>query len=122
MRFPLSEAEEAFRQHRRAFCATHLDRDLAARGRAGAQLFCADYTGWQRSLAKGGLLGGAWPQAHGGKGWSALRSYFSRRNALCRARRGCSPSVSIPWAPSFPNSAAMRKESASCPRSLMRGP
>lgn len=86
MRFPLSEAEEAFRQHIRDFCATHLDKDLAARVRAGAELSCEDYTGWQRSLAKGGLLGGAWPQAHGGKGWSALQSYlFDEECALAGA-------------------------------------
>ena len=86
MRFPLTEAEEAFRQQIRDFCATNLDSDLAARVRAGAELSREDYTGWQARLAKGGLLGGAWPKAQGGQGWSALQSYlFDEECALAGA-------------------------------------
>ncbi|HEU0222639.1 MAG TPA: acyl-CoA dehydrogenase family protein [Paracoccaceae bacterium] len=76
MRFPLSPDEEAFRTEVQQFCAERLPRDLATKVFAGADLERADYVGWQRILAAGGLLCGAWPEAHGGRGWSPLQAYL----------------------------------------------
>jgi alkylation response protein AidB-like acyl-CoA dehydrogenase len=76
VRFPLTPEESAFRDEVRRFCTTHLPRSLAAKVEAGVELEREDYVGWQRILAEGGMLGGAWPQADGGQGWSALQSYI----------------------------------------------
>lgn len=76
MRFPLTSEEESFRTEVREFCRQALPRDLSAKVEAGVDLDREDYVGWQRILARGGFLGGAWPVAHGGKGWSALQSYL----------------------------------------------
>lgn len=76
MRFPLTEDEETFRAGVRDFCARALPPSLKERVEAGVDLDRADYVGWQQTLAAGGLLCGAWPKSHGGKGWSALQSYL----------------------------------------------
>ncbi len=76
MRFPLTPEEESFRAEVREFCQQALPGDLSAKVEAGVDLEREDYVGWQRILAQGGFLGGAWPVAHGGKGWSALQSYL----------------------------------------------
>jgi alkylation response protein AidB-like acyl-CoA dehydrogenase len=76
LQFPLSAEEEGFRQEVRAFCAGHLESQLAAKVEAGVDLERQDYVGWQQTLAGGGLLCGAWPERFGGKGWSALQSYL----------------------------------------------
>jgi alkylation response protein AidB-like acyl-CoA dehydrogenase len=84
--FPFRPEEEAFRQQIRAFCRGHLRADLADRVRAGVDLERDDYVGWQRTLAAGGLLCGAWPVDRGGQGWSALQSYlFDEECALAGA-------------------------------------
>jgi alkylation response protein AidB-like acyl-CoA dehydrogenase len=86
VRFPLTEQEETFRAAIREFCAQHLPATLAEKVVTGVELTREDYVLWQRILAKGGLLGGAWPVAHGGKGWSALQSYiFDEECALAGA-------------------------------------
>ena len=76
MRFPLTRDEEAFRLNVREFCAANLSPELAAKVEAGVDLEREDYVGWQRALAEGGLLCGAWPRKHGGQGWTALQSYL----------------------------------------------
>lgn len=76
MRFPLTEDEEAFRASVRDFCARALPPSLKEKVEAGVDLDRADYVGWQQTLGAGGLLCGAWPKSHGGKGWSALQSYL----------------------------------------------
>ncbi len=76
MRFPLTPDEEAFRSRVQDFCAGHLPATLATKVEAGVDLGRNDYVGWQRTLAEGGLLCGAWPEKFGGKGWSALQSYL----------------------------------------------
>ncbi len=76
MRFPLTEAEEAFRADVRDFCARTLPMALAERVEAGVDLERVDYVGWQQALAGGGLLCGAWARSHGGQGWSAVQSYL----------------------------------------------
>jgi alkylation response protein AidB-like acyl-CoA dehydrogenase len=76
VRFPLTPEESAFRAEVQRFCSAHLPRSLAAKVEAGVDLDREDYVGWQRILAAGGMLGGAWPKGQGGKGWSALQSYI----------------------------------------------
>lgn len=86
VRFPLTEQEEAFRAEIRQFCAQNLPTSLSDKVAAGVELSRDDYVLWQKILAKGGLLGGAWPVAQGGKGWSALQSYiFDEECALAGA-------------------------------------
>jgi alkylation response protein AidB-like acyl-CoA dehydrogenase len=76
LRFPLTGEEEAFRAEVRDFCARNLPRALAGKVEAGVDLEREDYVGWQKLLADGGLLCGAWARPYGGKGWSALQSYL----------------------------------------------
>lgn len=76
MRFPLTDEEQDFRRRIRAFCAANLPADLVAKVEANVDLEREDYVEWQRILARGGLLGGAWPVSAGGGGWSALQSYI----------------------------------------------
>ncbi|WP_342363637.1 acyl-CoA dehydrogenase family protein [Terrarubrum flagellatum] len=86
MRFPLTPDEEEFRQRVRAFCAENLPRSLAKKVRANVELDREDYVGWQKRLAKGGLLCGAWAREDGGQDWSALQSYlFDEECALAGA-------------------------------------
>ncbi len=76
MQFPLTPDEEAFRLRVADFCTVHLSRDLADRVEAGVDLRRDDYVGWQKTLAAGDLLCGAWPERFGGRNWSALQSYL----------------------------------------------
>ncbi len=76
MRFPLTQLEESFRAEVRGFCAENLPPVLSERVTANVDLTRDDYVGWQRILARGGFLCGAWPEAQGGKGWTALQSYL----------------------------------------------
>lgn len=76
MRFPLTAEEEAFSRQVRQFCADRLPSRLAEKVAAGVDLDRDDYVGWQQTLADGGLLCGAWPRGHGGKGWTPLQSYL----------------------------------------------
>ncbi len=86
MRFPLTAEEEEFRCKIRDFCAENLPYGLAAKVVAGAKLSREDYVGWQRILAQGGLLCGAWPAAHGGHDWSPVQAYlFDEECALAGA-------------------------------------
>ncbi len=86
MRFPLTDEEERFQGNIRAFCAANLPADLARRVEAGVDLDREDFVRWQRILAQGGLLCGAWPEATGGRGWTPLQSYlFDEECALAGA-------------------------------------
>ena len=86
MQFPLSEAECEFRRRIRDFCRQNLPPGLARRVEAGVELGREDYVGWQRILARGGLLCGAWPAEYSGGGWSPLQSYlFDEECALAGA-------------------------------------
>ena len=86
VRFPLTREEEDFRAEIRQFCAANLPASLSQKVVAGVDLAREDYVGWQQILARGGLLGGAWPVPEGGKGWSALQSYvFDEECALAGA-------------------------------------
>jgi alkylation response protein AidB-like acyl-CoA dehydrogenase len=76
LQFPFTESEERFRRDIRAFCAAHLPADLARRVESGVDLGREDYVRWQRVLAKGGFLCGAWPEAVGGRGWTPLQAYL----------------------------------------------
>jgi len=76
LRFPLTADEEAFRLRIRDFCAANLPSSLSDKVVAGVKLSRADYVGWQKILAQGDILCGAWPSAYGGHDWSPLQAYL----------------------------------------------
>ncbi|MDX3909555.1 MAG: acyl-CoA dehydrogenase family protein [Sphingobium sp.] len=76
MKFPLTAEEEEFRCNIRDFCADNLPSEISEKVVTGVKLSRDDYVEWQRILARGGLLCGAWPAAHGGHDWSPIKAYL----------------------------------------------
>lgn len=86
MKFPLTADEDAFREGIADFCRQNLPSELSAKVFAGVKLSRDDYVGWQRILAGGGILCGAWPSAYGGRDWTPLQAYlFDEQCALAGA-------------------------------------
>ena len=86
MRFPFNREENEFRVSVADFVRERLPRELAVKVEAGVDLSRDDYVDWQKTLAAGGFLCGAWPHEMGGKAWSPLQSYiFDEECALAGA-------------------------------------
>ena len=71
----LDESEElaAFRSEVRAFVATNLPADIAAKGAKGMEMGKDDYVRWQKILYAHNWFAAAWPREHGGAGWDLER-------------------------------------------------
>jgi len=74
MRF--SPALEPFRQEVRSFFAQDYPQDILAKVRAGHALTTPDVRRAERALGAKGWLASAWPQEHGGPGWSIEEQYI----------------------------------------------
>lgn len=71
----LDESEElaAFRAEVRAFVATNLPADIAAKGASAKEISKDDYVRWQKILFANNWFAAAWPKEHGGAGWDLER-------------------------------------------------
>ena len=58
-----------------AFCRTELPADIARKVERGHHLDKQDYVAWQKIMHAHGWMGGHWPRAHGGRGWSPIERW-----------------------------------------------
>ncbi|WP_334153646.1 acyl-CoA dehydrogenase family protein [Tepidimonas sp.] len=68
--------ELAFRDEVRAWIASHLAPDLAAKVHAGLRLSKDDIQGWARILGRQGWLAYRWPVSFGGPGWTPVQQHL----------------------------------------------
>lgn len=63
----------SFRAEIRTFVEHHLPADIEAKGTKGLEFEKQDFVRWQKLLRGRDWFAGAWPEEHGGKGWSLDR-------------------------------------------------
>ncbi|WP_263263165.1 acyl-CoA dehydrogenase family protein [Pseudomonas sp. RIT-PI-S] len=71
-----TERQNQFRDQVRAFLASELPADIAAKGQLGKRLSKADMERWHRILASQGWLASSWPVELGGTGWDAIEKHI----------------------------------------------
>ena len=76
MDLTFSEADRRFRQEVREFVADRLPAETRRKVRGGIRLSKAEMVAWQRLLYRQGWIAPAWPQAHGGPGWTPVQRYI----------------------------------------------
>jgi alkylation response protein AidB-like acyl-CoA dehydrogenase len=78
MQLTLSPQDEAFRDEVRAFLDAKFTPDLRADSARQAGVFAEPDLArrWQRILFERGWVAPAWPQEHGGTGWSPVQRYI----------------------------------------------
>ncbi len=75
MNLTFSKEVEAFRREVRAWFAAEFPKDIIARARAGEALTTAEVRRSEMALGAKGWLAAAWPEEHGGPGWSLEQQY-----------------------------------------------
>lgn len=75
----LTGAAQQMRDRTLEFCRTHLPEDIRHKVRTGAVLEKGDYVRWQKIMHAQGFMGGHWPRAHGGQGWSPLERWVAEQ-------------------------------------------
>ena len=76
MDLTFSPEEDAFRAEVRGFIEENLPADIRAKGEAGVRIVADDIQRWTRILHDQGWVAPAWPEAHGGTGWSTIQIYI----------------------------------------------
>ncbi len=80
--------EQAFRAEVQGFFQEALPADIAAKVALDERLDKSDMERWHAILQARGWLATAWPQEHGGPGWSAMQRYlFECEAAMAHAPR-----------------------------------
>jgi len=75
MDLSFSPETEVFRGEVRAFFETEFPKDILEKSRAGASLTTAEVRRSEMALGAKGWLATAWPEEHGGPGWSLEQQY-----------------------------------------------
>lgn len=75
MNLTFSPETETFRKKVRAFFDTEFPKDIIAKNRAGESLTTAEVRRSEMALGAKGWLASAWPEEHGGPGWSIEEQY-----------------------------------------------
>ena len=81
-----SQADAAFRQEVRRFCADNVPAQLRARVRSGLRPTPAQFREWQSILYRQGWGAPSWPKSYGGTGWSPVQLHiFEQESAAADA-------------------------------------
>ncbi|MEO1785811.1 MAG: acyl-CoA dehydrogenase family protein, partial [Pseudomonadota bacterium] len=75
MDLAFSPETEIFRDTVKRFFETEFPRDILEKSRAGASLTTAEVRRSEMALGAKGWLATAWPEEHGGPGWSLEQQY-----------------------------------------------
>ncbi len=80
----LPKAAATLRQRALTFCREHLPAEIARKVQEGLHLEKQDYVAWQKIMQAHGWMGGHWPRAYGGQGWSPIERWTAEQ-ALAEA-------------------------------------
>ena len=75
----LPGAAQDMRDRTMEFCRAHLPDDIRHKVVSGAALGRDDYVRWQKIMHAHGFMGGHWPRAQGGQGWSPLQRWVAEQ-------------------------------------------
>ncbi|MGY6632173.1 MAG: acyl-CoA dehydrogenase family protein [Alkalilacustris sp.] len=75
----LTGAAQQMRDRTLEFCDAQLPDEIRRKVLAGEVLAKADYVRWQKIMHRHGFMGGHWPRAHGGQGWSPLERWVAEQ-------------------------------------------
>lgn len=76
MQFQFTSEEQAFRDDVMHFFENDYPRDIVHKSESGADLGKPEFRASQQAIFRKGWAGGAWPQRHGGLGWSRMQRYI----------------------------------------------
>jgi alkylation response protein AidB-like acyl-CoA dehydrogenase len=85
MQLSLNVEQQEFRDEVREFLSASLPRAVAEKVRCGRPVSKKETGAWTRTLNERGWAAPAWPQAHGGTGWSLVERHLF--DVECRAHQ-----------------------------------